>query len=339
MGKKEILGRIVYRSKLLPVLARFQTPQVVIINYHRIRSVQEEDIPFDEGVYGPTQEVFAQQIRWLKQNFDILSEGDLLETLRRPGFKGRFAAITFDDGYRDNYTRAYPVLRTFSAPAIFFICPAVIDSRRLGWWDIISYLVKRTRQTEIKIAGQVFSTSDAIRPLHNIMKLHKADETANLLADLSTACEVPLPDVAMESEHLMSWEEVDEVQRNGVAIGSHTHTHRVLATLDEEAQRWELKQSKAALEMRLGRPVRTIAYPVGRYLHFTPATMRIARECGYEGAFSFHTGANYPGLRNMYNIRRIACTNQWDSNFACAAYLPKLFSWYHEAPAEYNVTH
>ena len=109
----------------------------------------------------------------------------------------------------------------------------------------------------------------------------------------------------------MTWDHAREVIRNGIAIGSHTHTHRVLSRLAEPAQHWELRESKLALEKHLGQPVRTIAYPVGRYGNFTPATMRIAAECGYAGDW-------------------------FDATLACSAYMPKLFTSV-QAPSESHI--
>jgi len=131
----------------------------------------------------------------------------------------------------------------------------------------------------------------------------------------------------------MTWDQAREVSRNGVAIGSHTHTHRVLARLDEQAQRWELLESKLALEKHLGQAVHTIAYPVGRYGNFTPATMRIAGECGYKAAFSFRTGGNSLAAMNRYDMRRISARDRFDATFACCAYMPKLFTWVQAAPS------
>jgi peptidoglycan/xylan/chitin deacetylase (PgdA/CDA1 family) len=314
----------------------------VIINYHRIKADDNTaPSPFDDGVFGPTQLEFETQIRWLRANFDILSESHLLEVVRKRGFKGRFAAITFDDGYSDNYRLAYPVLRSQNTPAIYFICPEIIDKRNVGWWDMIAYMVKMTTKRAICVGGNSLDIEadrdGVIRHLIGLMKLRKAAETDGLLEEISKACGVPPPTHELQSDQFMTWAEVQEVGDHEIAIGSHTHTHRVLATLDVATQRWELQTSKQHLEARLNRPVRTLAYPVGGYDHFTPDTMRLASECGYEAAFSFHTGGVYAGRINPFNLGRIAATDSLDAKFACAAYLPQVFSWYHPMPAEYAV--
>jgi peptidoglycan/xylan/chitin deacetylase (PgdA/CDA1 family) len=177
----------------------------------------------------------------------------------------------------------------------------------------------------------------AIRKLHDWMKLRPPTETTGLVDELSNACGVAPPPPSLRDQQLMTWDQIREASRGGVAIGSHTHTHRVLANLSEEEQRWELSQSKAALESKLGLPLRTLAYPVGGYQNFTAVTMRLARDCGYQGAFSFHTGINLPGDGNPYNLRRISPHGAFDAMFACGAALPQMFSWWHPLPASHRV--
>jgi peptidoglycan/xylan/chitin deacetylase (PgdA/CDA1 family) len=331
MTKKELLSRIVYYSGLMKLAARRATHSITVLTYHRIREDQPCTKPhFDEEVFGPTQKTLEWQMRWLKCNRTVLSEGELLQLLENP--KQRLSGcvvVTFDDGYRDNFSLAYPVLKAHSIPAIFFVCPRLVEERRLGWWDIIAYLVKRSEREEVEVCGQTLRLGEhkaaAIRRLQSWMKSLPSEQTANLLEKLSEACGVPFPSIEMQSEELMTWEQIAEAAGNGITIGSHTHTHRVLATLDENAQRWELRESKAALERRLGREICTVAYPAGRHGNFTPASMQIARECGYRGAFSFHSGSNRLGSSDLFDIHRISAAESFNPMFMCEVIRPGIF--------------
>src|SRR5207245_2076237 len=162
--------------------------------------------------------VFEQQIAWLKRNMRLLCEHELIEIMDSRRYPSEpCALITFDDGYLDNYTLAYPILKRLGAPAIFFIPSYLIESRTVGWWD-----------------------------------------------------------------------QIREMSRD-MAIGSHGHTHTVLATLDVRAQKQELEISKSILERRISKPVTSIAYPVGGREHFTMETEKAAEQRGYRAAFSFAT--------------------------------------------------
>lgn len=332
MGKKELLSQVLYRSGLLRLTAGLASNRLTVLTYHRIG----QDGPsgphlFDQDVFGPAQSCFEQQMKWLKQNTTVLSEQELLTLVDNPrSGADRYAAVTFDDGYRDNYDLAYPVLRAHSIPAIFFICPCLLEERRLGWWDIIAYLVKQSTKSALELRGEILPLGEekalSIRKLHGWMKSLPAHETADLLENLSQATEVPLPPVEMQSDQLMTWEQVVEVSQYCVAIGSHTHTHRVLATLNEEEQLWEMRESKAALERRLNRDVSTIAYPAGRHGNFTAATMRIAQQCGYRSAFSFHSGGNQLPSITRFDIHRISALDSCNSMFMCSVVQPEVFA-------------
>ncbi|HLI86858.1 MAG TPA: polysaccharide deacetylase family protein [Bryobacteraceae bacterium] len=323
MRKKELLSRGLYHSGLLEIAGHFAPASVTVLTYHRIRADESaSESPFDDAVFGPAQSCFARQMQWLKKRLTILSQDELLDLLRRPA-KGHFAVVTFDDAYRDNYDLAWPVLRDLSIPAIFFVCPTLIEQRRVGWWDRIAYLMKHSAHARITIRGEPVS----IAKLHGWMKSLPAHETKDLMETLLRLTEAPPPSAELESSQLMSWEQIAEVSRKGIAIGSHTHTHRVLATLTEEEQHWELRESKAALERQLGRRVRTLAYPAGSHGNFMAASMRAARECGYEAAFSFHSGGNRLGAIEPFDIHRIPAAEEFSPMFAGAAILPDLFSW------------
>jgi peptidoglycan/xylan/chitin deacetylase (PgdA/CDA1 family) len=114
-----------------------------------------------------------------------------------------------------------------------------------------------------------------------------------------------MPSPAEQSAELMTWDELKEVAADGVTIGSHCVTHRVLATLSPEEQVFELQESRAVLEERLGLEIKSVAYPVGGKPHFTADTERLAALAGYRVAFSFESGVNPPRITNPWAVRRI----------------------------------
>jgi peptidoglycan/xylan/chitin deacetylase (PgdA/CDA1 family) len=328
-GKKKALSSLLLVSGLHRVARGLQPRSLTVFNFHRIREdgAGRPAPEFDEDVFGPTTSEFRAQLRWLRANAELLSEDDLLAILRGGRrLPARAAMITFDDGYLDNYELALPVLRELGVPAIFFIPTQAIDERALGWWDLIAYVLKKCSRPEITLQGErlPLADRDALKVrLQRWMKLRSAAESRGLVADLARACEVALPDPERCGRELMSWEQVREAAARGVAIGSHTHSHRVLATLDPATQREELRRSKTELEGRLGRPVRTLAYPVGGYEHFNVETQRLARECGYEAAFSFHTGINTS--LDPFDIRRLSAPDDV-AHYSATFALPGLFA-------------
>jgi peptidoglycan/xylan/chitin deacetylase (PgdA/CDA1 family) len=314
------------------VLSRFAGGRLVIFGYHRIRADERQTTPFADELYGPTIAEFERQMRWLLRHADILSEDALLRRLNGVGRSRRLAAmVTFDDGYRDNYTLAFPVLQRLRIPATLFVPALNIEERRLGWWDLIAWLVKRTTRKEIELDGVWYDLTNgrgrAISLLQRRMQFERQERTRGLVERLAEACRQVLPNPREQSAEIMSWEELREVSDGVVAVGSHTHTHRVLATLDPDAQREELEESRKLLELRLSRPVRSIAYPVGGYRHFTADSMALAEQCGYLLGYSFWTGFNRWKSIERFDVKRIGAPSP-PALFAATAALPEIFSWH-----------
>jgi peptidoglycan/xylan/chitin deacetylase (PgdA/CDA1 family) len=215
-------------------------------------------------------------------------------------------------------------------PAIFFIPSGLIDERQLGWWDQISYLLKRTRKRTIEVQDQTFALEDmnaAVRQLLGWMKLKPEDQTKELVEQLSAACEVPLPSAEERNAEIMGWDEIRRCPDSGIAIGSHTHSHRVLATLPSEQQATELSRSKELIESKIGRPVRSLAYPVGGRAHFTPTTEKLAKNAGYAVAFSFGGDdcINRWGAITPFDVRRFSPPDSL-ALLAATAAMPGLFA-------------
>lgn len=307
-GKKLLLAKLLQYSQLTPLINHFVGNKLVVCNYHRIYDATKSS-QFDDGVYAHSIIEFERHLKWLMKNTKLLSEDELINIVSNGKLVSRICSlITFDDGYIDNYTLAYPILRRLGIPAIYFIPSGQIISRQLGWWDLIAYLIRNTKKTSIFYNNEIVNLQNDDESIHlfqKIMKTKPYEETSDLLQKLSEACDFPLPNIETQSKELMTWNQIREVSQNGIDIGSHTHSHRVLSTISSDEQSYELRSSKLIIEKEIGKKVRTIAYPVGGYKHFSPETMRIAAECGYEAAFSFNTGINNQSNLSTYDIKRI----------------------------------
>lgn len=333
ISKRRLLASMLHHSGVLYGARRAFAPRLLGVNYHRIwADGAKQKTELDGGVYGPTASRFEAEVRWLAKNFRLLSEDELLERVTGGRWPvERAAIITFDDGYRDQYTLARPILKRLGAPAIFFVPAHLITSRRLGWWDLIAWLIKHSRRGSLTVDGGDFQLprdrEQAIRYYHGRLKLEPRTRTAGLIDRLSAACDTALPDAAAQDRELMTWDEVRACADDGISIGSHGNTHAVLATLNAAEQEVELRESRTEIERRIGQKVRSLSYPVGNYAHFTPETQAIAERCGYLQAFSFGAGLNPSRGLNRYDIRRISGGSDEEafSAFAAAATWPSLF--------------
>jgi peptidoglycan/xylan/chitin deacetylase (PgdA/CDA1 family) len=298
-------------SGLARTISSGKRASLLIVNYHRLWPLRGSDrSQFDDGVFGPDVEAFGRQLAWLRSATTVLDETGLLELCSRDG--GRrgelYSAVTFDDAYIDCYSLAKPVLDSLGIRGIFFVPVEMIDSRQLGWWDLAAYILKQTQKHAVSVAGQTFDLKSgfaaSLRHILNLFKLRPMEETSELLAELSRTCEVAPPGKDAQSAELMTWKQLREMRAAGHGIGSHTFSHRVLATLPPEEQEREIKGSRSELGSRIGVSVMSFAYPVGGPQHIDRHSVAFARQAGYEQAFTFNTGVADLPIPDRYRIPR-----------------------------------
>ena len=311
INKKIVLSNILQRLAVYRFVRTAKNDCLLVLNYHRLYE-QSLRTQFDVNVFEHSADVFEQHLKFIKSNFTVVSENDVLQMVTSHKINDRCALVTFDDGYIDNYTVAYPLLKTYDIPAVFFIPTESINERRIGWWDIVSYVIKLSSRNVIFLHNKKFSITtlyeqqQAIDYSLSFIKRTPFEESRFFVHDLARECEVVLPAHELQSSQLMQWKHIVEMSKNGIAIGSHTHSHRVLAGLDSGQQMDELRVSKEILEKRLGHAVHSLSYPVGGYAHFSRTTQEIAERVGYTLAFSYNTGFNKSFISDRFDIKRFS---------------------------------
>lgn len=100
-----------------------------IIMYHRVNNI-------DINTMSVNVEMFSRQIEFLKKKYHVITLSQLLnDILEDKRIHPKSVAITFDDGYKDNYTNAFPILKQYGLPATFFITTSYIDTQKKFPWD------------------------------------------------------------------------------------------------------------------------------------------------------------------------------------------------------------
>jgi peptidoglycan/xylan/chitin deacetylase (PgdA/CDA1 family) len=336
--KRELLAAALVRSgAALALRSLGRWAGVMGLNYHRIG--RGKDTPFDRALWSASPEAFEEQLVFLKRHTDVIAIDDLPTVIARG--RGRYTLITFDDGYRDNYLVAFPLLKRHGLTATFFVSTGFLDSPRLPWWDEIAWMVRTSPRRRIELAPY-FSTpivydeperEGSVRALLRAFKAMPSSATDAYLDAIASATETGryrLPDVL---SLWMTWEMVREMRVHGMAIGGHTADHVVLARLSEERQRAQINGCAQRLQAELGEPMRWFSYPVGGLQAFNQATRRCLVECGVEYAFSYYGGVRTFDDWDRYDIRRIAIESETDSDlFRAMVLLPQVFARIRSAP-------
>jgi peptidoglycan/xylan/chitin deacetylase (PgdA/CDA1 family) len=322
-NKRDFLARTFGRLGILGLIERVSArrrPGLVVLTYHRV--AEPGAAPYYDPVISATPEAFRAQIEWLRNHVRILTLDELV-TWVEAGPSGRelVAAVTFDDGYRDNFDAAAPILRAGNVPATFFIPTAFLDSPQLPWWDQVAYVIKQTGvrrlllernhnggATPLEIDLDRVSRTEAIMTIIGAFLDETIADDRWFLDQLATRAEVDMDVEALGRALFMTWDQVRQLAdaNAGLTIGSHGDSHRRLAGLDDDSQCYELAESKRILEARLGREVVALAYPYGWPGTYTARTKAIAAGAGYRLAFASREGTNRPGTAlDRYEFRRL----------------------------------
>ena len=310
--KKDQLASIFSRLGVLRLLeAAPRRPQLLVLNYHRIGDADSS--PYDPGVFSTSAQGFEEQIQLLKKRYRFATVSQALDIIEgRESISETMILITFDDGYRDNFKLAFPVLQRHGVEAIFFLVTSSIATQQLPWWDEIAYLAKLHAPKTLRISYphvEDFDLTPAYfdKSLRRLLSALKTPATIDLPAFLTMMrAAVGFTGEAPLAELTMTWDEARAMRAGGMTIGMHSHSHRILAKLTLEEQIAELKACRTKLEQEMGSPVVLLSYPVGTRETFNADTIAAANEVGIRAGFSFYGGTNLPGSIDPFDIRRVA---------------------------------
>jgi peptidoglycan/xylan/chitin deacetylase (PgdA/CDA1 family) len=289
---------------------KFRPRWLTVLAYHRVFDLPP-DSPWDPDLVSASPEMFRRQMDFVKRHFTcIRSEHVRLWKEGKFEMPANPIIITFDDGYLDAHDVALPLLREAGLIGEFFVCPWQINQKRLFWWERIMYCARRSKKATVSLdypRAIVLDLSKeaaaAAAALVGVVKNTRGLDLERFLDEVQERTEVEL-DEAREAEGLlMNWEQIRALRRAGMAIGSHSYSHPILSLSENPAASEEMARSKAEIEAQLNERICSIAYPVGR---FTEETKRLARQAGYDVAYSYRGGANFLRSSDFFEIRRVA---------------------------------
>jgi peptidoglycan/xylan/chitin deacetylase (PgdA/CDA1 family) len=329
--KKQLAARLLGITGLRSLLSRLvQWSGVVVLNYHRVGNGHAS--VFDRELWSADAEAFADQIRFCKTHFDLITPDDLRGVLASG--RGRHCLITFDDGYRDNYDVAFPVLKAEGAPATFFIATGFIDAPRLPWWDEIAWMVRMSRRKALELPAWVsgpivLDEPERQQAIRTVLRAYKSLATDSAEDYVEAVAEATGSGryTAGANDLWMSWAMLREMDRAGMTIGGHTISHPILARASIDVQRREIFGCAARIAEAIGKPMRYFSYPVGGLTAFDTRTREILRQAGVEFAFSYYGGFRKFAEWDDYDVRRVPVetyiTPDW---FRSITSLPRLFA-------------
>jgi peptidoglycan/xylan/chitin deacetylase (PgdA/CDA1 family) len=278
----------------------------LVIGYHKV----VEDFRASAARAMPPMLVstrtLERQLDWIGRRFDFVTLDELaagLEGARR--FLGPVAAITFDDGYRDVYEHALPLLVRKGIPAAAFVATDLVGTGRLLLHDelylLLSGAVSCGRGMQRRLAGLLAPLAicppsvpaDAFRVMRVVLETLPQADVRRIVQALRA--DIRIPEAALREASLLTWEMLRDMSRRGMTVGTHTKTHPFLTNETRETILDETAGARRAAERALGAKVEHFAYPDGR---FNADIVRAVAAAGYRAAYTTcrHRDPRHPAL-------------------------------------------
>jgi peptidoglycan/xylan/chitin deacetylase (PgdA/CDA1 family) len=317
---------ILYYSGILAVaefckrVIRGRTSPLILM-YHRVLNDSDETGHLQPGLY-VTKGVFDRQIAFMADKYSMISITEYLELLQgNCSMPPKAAIVTFDDGWRDNYLQAYPVLKKYNTPAVIFLAVDFIGADASFWFLELSKILASTKMPKAKIADKLRNTLKKYPDSKSAAELLKQDIESfagnndtliekikpleqEIIDDFISTLKSDYRYTPLDEKALLSWNEVFEMAADRIEFGSHGLTHRLLTSLKPEEVEQELKQSKILIEDKLKVSVLSFSYPNGNYNH---GIEKIVKNAGYRCAFL--AGKNNATYKDKFAIGRIGIHN------------------------------
>ncbi|MBI5932759.1 MAG: polysaccharide deacetylase family protein [Chloroflexi bacterium] len=311
---KEALFSFAFHSGLVRFGRGFNKNSLTVLNYHRIDDPDRADFDTFKPNVSARPADFDRQMDYMARWFNVVSTRQVVDWLRggKP-LPPHAALITFDDGYLDNYTKAYPILRKHNFPAIIFLTTNYIESDLPFFWDLVAYCFHHTKLNHIHLPngtrrewngraeGEQVS-GELIASLKILSEGEKRDWTARLPEML----EVAIP-AGFFRNSMVSWDQVREMSQNGIEFGGHTMSHPILTRIPIEQAKIEILGSKMRVEKELGKETVGFAYPNGLETDYSAGIQLAVKEAGCGAAFTLLNGPSpfEEVKREPFTIRRI----------------------------------
>ncbi len=299
---------------------------IKIFLFHRVSS--ERDVLWDPMSVSH----FDKCLKYISKKYKVLLFEELYSNDFFINSNEKYATIMFDDGYKDNIENALPILQKYNVKASFYVVTDCIEKNIPTWTYILDYSFQYTNENIISLnfpflkeelrRGEFSNENDRIQfasKLKPVLKkvTHK-DREVVLTQIRDTFFDVKIP------EMMMNWNDLRKLKKLGHYIGSHSVTHAMLGTMnDEDVILKELLNSKKVIERELGHSPITISYPIGS---FNEMTKRLSKKVGYKIGLAVKQRFFDPRKDDIFEVPRAELYNEswWKTKLRIYNIIPKI---------------
>ena len=272
----------------------------VILALHRVRPAHPATPGFSPNAALEITPEFLDDTLGLMTHlgYEFVSLGEARRRLSHDG--APFAAVTFDDGYRDMLDHVAPIMERHGAPYTLFLATGFLERTARLWWLELEEALRRLDRIEVDVGGfalrcearDAAEKCAAYERVYWTLRARREEELLEIVGRLADQAGVDR--AALFGDNFLDWGGAKALARETLMeVGAHSLSHRRLAHWPEADVRREMAQSRAALIAGLGKPVRHFAYPVGDQTSAGPREFAIARELGFITAVTTRPGVLY----------------------------------------------
>lgn len=288
---------------------------VIPLMFHRV--LRDADYGKTHSLPGMVlrEQTFRALTRYVARHYEPVN----LHTFEPGTRRSRLPVVfTFDDGWIDTCTIAFPIVREQQIPLLVFICPGLLDRDTPFWPEQAVSLIRKvwpsngTLEIESMVETLKQTTADRREQYLDALRERAKDKNAGT--------------ASTNVDRTLSWAAIVEMAAHGVTFGSHTLSHAIVTMISLDTARHEICQSKAAIEAALGKPCDAFAYPNGNW---SPDTREMLERAGYKLAFTTSCGVwnenchrlsiprlnvcedNVVGLSGRFSAVMFECTTSW----------------------------
>lgn len=275
----------------------------IIFCGHRVADDDEGDLP------GLRPSWLVEQLDYLSRHYQFLPLSKLLDHYERHELiPPNSVVMTFDDGFRDNFTNLYPILQRYHVPATVFLATGCVSSDDLPWPQKVGYLFQETKVASLchvttkKIPVPLKSPRDrnaARTTVRKFLEHMPRVERQQSIAELYELLQVEIP-----RDRMLTWDQVKTMQKGGIEFGAHTFSHPWLPLMSAEEARWEMEASLHDIQLHCGNERPSFVFPSG---FRTPDLVKMAISVGFRGVFQTHYSirVNQIGVNDQFSLSRI----------------------------------
>lgn len=280
-----------------------------ILMYHRFSP---------QSGHGVCAATFERQVAYIARHYHPMTVTQIVQGCFQNGeLPSHAVAITVDDGYHDFYDVAWPILKRYGVPATFYVTTGFIDGKLWLWPDQLGWLLQNAPaeaapfETQDILVAKPNSPKDQVNVFNRLVAylLGVSDHKKHrFLQSLALHWSLSIPETPPNDARPVTWEQLAEMQSEGLEVGGHTVTHPTLGQVSLGQASQEIFGAAEALNEHLGVSPRSFCYPNGMPSDFVAAHVPLVQEAGFTGAVVAFADAQPHSQR--FAIRRHASSEE-----------------------------